>query len=62
MLIETATGEAEILCWPNSKVTGGHAEFSHVHPAFSPSGRLVLYTSDESGVGQVYLVPLVMDG
>jgi len=55
LLIDTATGRAEVLCWPNSSIASQH---SHVHPSFSPSGRYVLYTSDCSGKPQVYLVPL----
>jgi oligogalacturonide lyase len=55
ILVEVATGKAETLCWPNSSVND---QVGHVHPSFSPSGRYVLYTSDSSGVAQVYMVPL----
>ena len=33
-----------------------HVQIVHVHPAFSPDGRQVLYTADPDGYGQVYLV------
>ena len=31
---------------------------SHVHPRLTPDGKAVLYTSDESGYNQVYLVKI----
>ena len=33
-------------------------QWSHPHPAFSPSERYVSYTSDVSGYSQVYLAEL----
>jgi len=30
----------------------------HVHPRFSPDGASVLYTSDHSGYGNLYLADL----
>jgi oligogalacturonide lyase len=33
-----------------------HVQIVHVHPAFSPDGKQVLYTSDPDGYGQVHLV------
>lgn len=33
-----------------------HVQIVHVHPAFSPDGRQVLYTADPDGYGQVHLV------
>lgn len=33
-----------------------HVQQLHVHPRFSPDGRKVLFTSDMSGYGNVYLV------
>jgi len=55
-LVDMTTGSSEILCWPNASITGGHP--CHVHPSFSPSGRMALFTSDASGKTQVYIVPL----
>lgn len=57
-LVNLETGEAEVLCWPNSSVDGGHNMRAHVHPSFSPSGSYICYTSDRTGVSQVYVVPV----
>jgi Tol biopolymer transport system component len=57
-LLNLVSGEARVLCWPNSSVEGGHAERAHVHPSFSPRGNFVCFTSDRSGVSQVYVVPV----
>jgi oligogalacturonide lyase len=35
-----------------------HIQKVHVHPRFSPDGGHVVYTSDRTGYGQVYLAPL----
>lgn len=61
ILIDLRTGKGEILCWPNSSVSNApirNDQRGHVHPSFSSSGRFVIYTSDVSGVPQVYLAPL----
>jgi oligogalacturonide lyase len=55
LLIDLATGQAETLCYPNAS---GAPHPNHVHPAFSPSGRYIIYTSDVTGTAQVYIVPL----
>jgi oligogalacturonide lyase len=31
-------------------------QWSHPHPSFSPDGRQVVYTSDRTGISQVYVV------
>ena len=31
---------------------------SHVHPRITPDGKSILYTSDESGYNQLYLVKI----
>ena len=31
---------------------------AHVHPSFSPKGNYICYTSDRTGVPQVYVVPV----
>jgi Tol biopolymer transport system component len=58
VLVDLVSGEAEILCWPNSSVDGGHDARAHVHPSFSPKGNYVCFTSDRSGVSQVYVIPV----
>lgn len=58
VLVNLESGEAEILCWPNSSVTGGHSKYAHVHPSFSPNGNYVAFTSDRTGTAQVYVVPI----
>ena len=55
VLLDLATSEYEVLCWPNAS---GRPHPNHVHPNFSPSGNYVIYTSDVTGSAQVYLVPL----
>lgn len=55
-LIDVNTGNAEILCWPDSSLRDG--QLGHVHPGFSPSGRFVFYTSDKSGKAAMFLVPV----
>jgi len=32
---------------------------THPHPRISPDGKYVIFTSDRSGYGNVYSVPLV---
>jgi len=58
VLVNLESGEAEVLCWPNSSVDGGHDARAHVHPSFSPGGNYVCFTSDYTGVSQVYVVPV----
>ncbi|MEN8227678.1 MAG: glycosyl hydrolase family 28 protein [Bacteroidota bacterium] len=58
VLLNLENGEANVLCWPNSSVDGGHTRQAHVHPSFSPGGRYICYTSDRTGVPQVYVVPV----
>ena len=58
LLFDLATREREILCWPDASNDGGHAAAAHVHPSFSPTGRFVTFTSDRTGVPQVYVLPL----
>jgi oligogalacturonide lyase len=61
LLIDLRTGDDRILCWPNASDRGGHKEYAHVHPSFSRSGRFVTYTSDRTGVPQVYVVETSSD-
>lgn len=58
LLIDMRTGGHEILCWPDASNDRGHPACAHVHPSFSPRGRYVAFTSDKTGVPQVYIMPL----
>lgn len=58
ILIDLTSGAAEFLCWSNASIEGGHEAFAHVHPSFSSSGNYVTYTSDKTGIPQVYVVPV----
>jgi len=58
VLLNLESGEAGVLCWPNSSVDGGHDARAHVHPSFSPGASYVCFTSDYAGVSQVYVVPV----
>ena len=46
-----------ILCRHDSSM---HIQQTHPHPRISPDGKYVVYTSDRSGYGNVYTVPLKM--
>jgi hypothetical protein len=66
MLVSTQRDKQHVLCWPNTSIDpdapgkrSDHLpphDHRHTHPAFSPSGRFVHYTSDVSGRSQVYVV------
>jgi Tol biopolymer transport system component len=58
MLINLKSQESHIICWTNSSIAEGLTEFTHVHPFFSPTGKYVCFTSDRTGVCQVYVVPV----
>lgn len=57
-LINLETGKSKIIDWPNSSMDSGDGKFSHVHPFFSSTGNYIGYTSDKSGIPQVYVVPV----
>ena len=54
--IDPATGEAEILCWPNTRSV--NTQTSHVHPSISAGGNYVDFTSDRCGMSDLYVYPL----
>lgn len=58
VLVNLENGEAEVLCWPNASISGGHTMHAHVHPSFSPKGNYIIYTSDRTGTPQLYVVPV----
>ncbi|MCE5205505.1 MAG: oligogalacturonate lyase family protein [Porphyromonadaceae bacterium] len=60
-LLNLKTGEARIVCWPNSLQAPkeGNPQEDHVHPSFSYSGRYVAYTSDSgTGIPQAFVIPI----
>ncbi|NLP10936.1 hypothetical protein GX408_11140 [bacterium] len=57
ILIHLQSGEATFLCWPNASMDEKAGQYGHVHPTLSASGRFACYTSDATGVPQVYVVP-----
>jgi oligogalacturonide lyase len=48
--------EPRVLCRHDS---GMRIQQTHPHPRISPNGEDVVFTSDRSGYGNVYMVPLV---
>ena len=61
MKIDLATGEAVILCWPNSSQTSEtNDQTDHVHPIISASGKYVAFTSDGNSreVPQAFVIPV----
>jgi len=52
-LVHVPTGRFAALCMPHS--SEGHPQWSHPHPQFSPDALSVLFTSDATGIPQVYL-------
>lgn len=58
MLINLLTGDATLLCYPDASIEDGNDKYAHVHPSFSRSGKFVAYTSDRTGIPQVYVVPV----
>ncbi len=52
-LVHVPSGRFGTLCFPQSSM--GHPQWSHPHPQFSPDGRSVVFTSDATGIPQVFL-------
>ena len=57
-LEENGYSEPRALCMHNCTFK---MQTSHVHPRITPDGKAVLYTSDETGYNQVYLVKIPED-
>lgn len=55
-LFHVATGRVTYVCDPRASCS--HPQWTHPHPALSPSLRYILFNSDFTGVGQVYLAEL----
>ncbi len=55
-LINTETGISAPLCHPKS--SSGHPQWSHPHPVFSPDGRSVVFNSDRTEIGQIYVAQI----
>lgn len=53
MLVNLRTRQYALLCVPGN--SGGHPQWAHVHPAMSPDGSMAIYTSDRTGIMQVYV-------
>ena len=55
-LCHVPTGSVNYLCDP--KASCSHPQWTHPHPALSPNMKYVVFNSDMTGAGQVYLVEL----
>jgi hypothetical protein len=53
MIVNLRTRQYARLCLTEN--SSGHPQWAHVHPAFSPDGNKVVYTSDRTGICQVYV-------
>jgi len=53
-LIHVPTRRFRTIC--HARATQGHAQFGHAHPGLSQDGRIGVFTSDRTGMTQVYLV------
>ncbi len=55
-LLHVPTGHVAYVC--NPKASCSHPQWTHPHPALSPGMNYVLFNSDATGIGQVYLAEL----
>jgi len=55
-LVHAASGRFRTLCATGA--SGGHPQWTHAHPCLSPAADYVLYTSDRTGIQQVYLAEI----
>ena len=53
MIVNIRARQYARLCLTDN--TAGHPQWTHAHPAFSPDGKRVVYTSDRTGICQVYV-------
>ena len=52
-LINIETRKYKCLCKSNS--SNCHPQWTHPHPSFSPDNKYVVYNSDATGIGHIYL-------
>jgi len=52
-LIHAPSGRFRTLC--RTGASGGHPQWTHAHPVLAPNAGYVVYTSDRTGICQVYL-------
>jgi len=55
-LVHVPTGSVNYVCDPRSSCS--HPQWTHPHPALSPGMKYVLFNSDLTGIGQVYVSEL----
>ncbi|HNR34282.1 MAG TPA: hypothetical protein PKO36_03820 [Candidatus Hydrogenedentes bacterium] len=55
-LLHVPSGTVTFVCDPLSSCS--HPQWTHPHPSLSPSLKFVLFNSDRTGLGQVYLAEL----
>ncbi len=53
-LVNASSGACRRLCFPRTKAA--HPQWTHPHPAWSPDGKMVLFTSDRDGASHVFVV------
>ncbi len=58
-LVHVPSGRFALLC--RSGNSGGHPQWTHPHPFFTPDGSAVVYQSDATGVCQLYLIKIPGD-
>lgn len=58
-LLHTPTRTVTYVCDPLSSCS--HPQWTHPHPAISPGMKYILFNSDMTGIGQVYLAELTED-
>jgi hypothetical protein len=58
-LLHVPTGRVSYVCDPQSAPS--HPQWTHPHPSLSPGMKYVLFNSDQTGIGQVYLAELTSE-
>ena len=55
-LVHAPSGRYRTLC--HTGASGGHPQWTHAHPVVSPHARFAVFTSDKSGIMQLYLAEI----